>query len=634
MKDGKKKDFYSSWEKAELILKDIRYHRLSPLNCVEKYIFPVNAIIYLKGSRGSLVLNSQTYDIQQFSVFYSEKGGVLSIYPQNNIFEYYIILFDGLSINSLNEDFGYLPLNPLYYQELLKQMLEKWNMPTPLNRLYVKSAFYQLIYALCEEHEKENKKLIEPDIVLMSMRYMEDHIKEHISVETLAEYFHISASQLWKLFRERIAKSPQEYCSQLRIEKVKYYLKTTSMTLKEISQELGYYDEYYLSKTFKKHVGLSPLTYRTKNTLKHGDLSILQEYINSYNKNEIENQYHYEEGVYNMSKSFKSKAFIVGALSFMLLLNGCSKEAVENNTVENTPAPTATESEEIKETRVVSTVLGDVEIPANPERVATDQYMGYLLKLGIVPVGARDMLLDEFSALNSGIDLTGVEKLGSFPMDAELLIGLEPDLIISGGPEENASEYNKIATTVHIPYWEGESTNDPLEKLRKISKVFGKEDIAEAWITEFENKLVESKKSIEGIVKEGETVSVFIAADDAIYVQAPQGGNYGSSTIYNYLGLPATDKAKEITEGFANISLEVVGDYAGDYVFVYYYSKEALDTLTASEIWNTIPAVQKGKVFVYGGMENGKTDDEFVMEDPYSLEQQVDTIVSLLLGEK
>lgn len=46
-------------------------------------------------------------------------------------------------------------------------------------------------------------------------------------------------------------------------------------------------------------------------------------------------------------------------------------------------------------TRVVSTMNGDVEIPAHPKRVASDQYMGQLLKLGIVPVGARSFMLTE-----------------------------------------------------------------------------------------------------------------------------------------------------------------------------------------------------------------------------------------------
>lgn len=609
----------------------IQYHKLNPLDYIDEYILLENAIVYLIGDKSSFRMNKNSYSIQQFSVFYIGKGGTFSILPRDKVLEYYIILFSGLLSLPLEKDFGYIPMNPIYYIDLLRRMEEKWNMPSPINILFVKSAFYQLLYSLSEEYEKSNKTLLEPDIVLMSMQYMEEHLEENISFRTLSEYFHVSTSHLRKLFKERIGKSPQEFITLLRMEKIKYYLTTTSMTLKEIATALGFYDEYYLSKIFKKYEGIPPLAYKSKNTSNQSDLSISSESINSYNLIDYGNQYQTQEkGVYTMTKSFKSKAFMVGALSCMLLLNGCSKEVVEPK-AEPTSTPQATQSEDKEATKVVSTVLGDVEIPVNPKRVATDQYMGYLLKLGIIPVGVRDMMLDEYSAKNAGVDLSKVQGLGSFPMDPELLIDLEPDLIISGGPSENAEDYKKIAATVHIPYWEGESTNDPLDKFKRISQIFGKEDVAEAWIKEFENKLAEGKKSIEGIVKEGETVSVIIVSDDAIYIQAEKGGNYGSPVIYDYLGLPATEKAKEETEGFSNISMEVIGDYTGDYIFVYYYSKDAMDNLFKSEIWNTLPAVKNDRIYVYGGMDEGSVDDEFVMEDPYSLEQQVDTIVSLLL---
>ena len=54
-------------------------------------------------------------------------------------------------------------------------------------------------------------------------------------------------------------------------------------------------------------------------------------------------------------------------------------------------------------------------IPANPQRVASDQYMGYLLKLDIVPVGVRTFMLNEGWIEKSGIAadvIAGIEDLG------------------------------------------------------------------------------------------------------------------------------------------------------------------------------------------------------------------------------
>ena len=95
------------------------------------------------------------------------------------------------------------------------------------------------------------------------------------------------------------------------------------------------------------------------------------------------------------------------------------------------------------------------------------------------------------------------------------------------------------------------------------------------------------------------------------------------------LQLPPTDKAKEMTDGFANVSLEVLQDYLGDHVFVYVNDKADAEQVMNSALWKGAPAVKNGHVYMYG--EYG---DEFVMEDPYSLDLQLDTIVRILLENR
>jgi len=82
-----------------------------------------------------------------------------------------------------------------------------------------------------------------------------------------------------------------------------------------------------------------------------------------------------------------------------------------------------------------------------------------------------------------------------------------------------------------------------------------------------------------------------------------------------------------MAEGFESISLEVLPEYLGDYVFVYHGDADATNKAMESNIWKGIPAVKNGKVYLNGDNYH----DEFVMEDPFSLELQLDTIVNLLL---
>lgn len=115
-----------------------------------------------------------------------------------------------------------------------------------------------------------------------------------------------------------------------------------------------------------------------------------------------------------------------------------------------------------------------------------------------------------------------------------------------------------------------------------------------------------------------------------MYVLGAEGGNYGSSTIYEMLKLPPTQQALEMKDGFETISLEVLPEYMGDHIFLYGSGSEDAKEILNSEVWKRLPAVQKGQVYTYGSLDG--TEDEFVMEDPYSLELQLDSIKNLLLG--
>lgn len=440
---------------------------------------------------------------------------------------------------------------------------------------------------------------------------------------------------------------------QVRVNHAARLLLQTEATLQEIADRVGILDGHTLSRSFKRYKGVSPAQFKTewKNRKPDEDLTpvrrrfaILPNKVDRYIVNEIENHYQYIKGVeVSMYRSVKITAMTV-FLCLSLMLGACSSSSTLNSTRgSQTPAnnvesqPNASDSSGGQEeatpakTRIVSTLKGDVEIPAEPQRVVSDQYMGQLLKLGIVPIGVREGMLSEAWIEKSGISniskdvISKIENLGGFPMNAEKLIDLEPDLIL-GSVEKNIEQYEKIGTTVFIPYWEGESTAGPIDKFRRISEIFGKQEIAEQWVSEYEQKVAKAKKQIEGIVKEGETVSVVQIGSKALYVLAAKGGNYGSATIYQMLGLKPTEKALNMVEGFENISLEVLPEYLGDHTFVYVNSKEDAEQIYNSAIWKGASSVKKGNVYYYG-----EFGDEFVMEDPYSLELQLDTIVNVLL---
>jgi len=92
--------------------------------------------------------------------------------------------------------------------------------------------------------------------------YLNASFYEDISFATLSEKFHLSPQYISKRFKETYQTTVISYLTELRIEKARALLSNTNMQVAQIANQLGYVDEYYFGKVFKKQTGLSPLRYR------------------------------------------------------------------------------------------------------------------------------------------------------------------------------------------------------------------------------------------------------------------------------------------------------------------------------------------------------------------------------------
>jgi len=94
--------------------------------------------------------------------------------------------------------------------------------------------------------------------------YINDHMKEDITLAGLAETFHFSPQYLAKKFKEEYDTTIMNYLTQLRMDKAGSLLAHTELPIQEIASESGFEELNYFSKVFKKYTGLSPTSYRKK----------------------------------------------------------------------------------------------------------------------------------------------------------------------------------------------------------------------------------------------------------------------------------------------------------------------------------------------------------------------------------
>ena len=98
--------------------------------------------------------------------------------------------------------------------------------------------------------------------ILLAKQYVDTHFNAPIDTTEVARNAHMSYGYFSRCFHDIIGMSFSDYCIQIRIRKAKDYLLNTGYSIQQIADDVGYNDEKYFSRLFKKITGISPTEYR------------------------------------------------------------------------------------------------------------------------------------------------------------------------------------------------------------------------------------------------------------------------------------------------------------------------------------------------------------------------------------
>ncbi|WP_163537010.1 response regulator [Gracilibacillus sp. YIM 98692] len=129
-------------------------------------------------------------------------------------------------------------------------------------RVWLLTSIQEILQYITDHRLTYNDKLIR-DV----KTYLNQHFNESISLNELAEKYHISPAYLSCLFSQKVNVTISEYVTQLRLNKAKDLLRTTKYKVREICQEIGYDNQRYFHLVFKKKVGTTPGEYRAKRVM-------------------------------------------------------------------------------------------------------------------------------------------------------------------------------------------------------------------------------------------------------------------------------------------------------------------------------------------------------------------------------
>lgn len=236
-------------------------------------------LILVTGGNGSIIIDNKRYQAKEGMLFYICSNILQSIEsdfknPLNFIsvhFSYVNVFFSDNKWDIRNET-KVLPLNSMQevkdsYQinYIFRKMVDSWNDKLPGYEFMTKTLLQQLIFEVYRNKKRENHNYSVSLKVENIIKYMHDNINSKITLTELSDRVQLSPTYLSRAFKDNTGYSVIEFFNKIKIDKAKELIIEGNKKIKEVANEVGFNDEFYFSRIFKKIEGISPSEFYSKN---------------------------------------------------------------------------------------------------------------------------------------------------------------------------------------------------------------------------------------------------------------------------------------------------------------------------------------------------------------------------------
>jgi iron complex transport system substrate-binding protein len=247
-------------------------------------------------------------------------------------------------------------------------------------------------------------------------------------------------------------------------------------------------------------------------------------------------------------------------------------------------------------TRTVSSAMGEIEVPASPQRVVAldGPVLDACFALGITPVGATTGVAGAPWPEYLGPGTEGIVNVGDIAEpDLEAIAALQPDLIVSlqFRHEGIYEQLSGIAPTVLSPH----DSEGWREGFLVYADALNRSAEAPAVVEAFEARVAELQAGLGDAIDQ--TVSVIRVLTGQ--VRSYQASSF-SGTVLAAVGLPRPESQQGTEDTWLEQSLEQLDEVDADVLFVTLWSgstEEDMAQLLDNPLWATLPVVQANRVY-------------------------------------
>ena len=150
----------------------------------------------------------------------------------------------------------------LQVSDYLLKPVETEELQKALNKIRLKLQERAQEESAAFNGDSENKTA--EQVAFAVIEYLQHHYNEEVNLNQIASALHYSPSYLTKIFVQQYDTTPSKYMISLRMQKAQQLLAhNPELSVRQIGETVGYPEQGYFSRIYKKYVGVSPLEYRS-----------------------------------------------------------------------------------------------------------------------------------------------------------------------------------------------------------------------------------------------------------------------------------------------------------------------------------------------------------------------------------
>ncbi|GIP31998.1 HTH-type transcriptional activator Btr [Paenibacillus sp. J2TS4] len=243
-------------------LQSVEWLRTSEL---EPQLVHSHVLFVVRKGRGRLTIDYTQYGLRGDAVQFVLPGQTIGLTSESDdLLDLYVLTFDIITNSEKAEAFplaGEVPIHPdTQIVKLCKIILHCSNSGQSLERFRGQSAFQELLYWIMKNVRLRPED--DPRTALdRSKAYIDAHYSESLTIEQLARLADISPKYYVDLFKKTYGQSAIDYITEVRLNSAKQLMAQSDLRLRDIAHQVGYSDEFYFSRKFKKEIGVAPTVY-------------------------------------------------------------------------------------------------------------------------------------------------------------------------------------------------------------------------------------------------------------------------------------------------------------------------------------------------------------------------------------